>query len=370
MRLCTLHIGLPKSASTSLQAMILTNRAQLAAHGIYVPATRTDDYRQPHRQLAWEFHDKGFADVPPGGFKELKAELASLGTPEHILISSEFFQTALHRRGILERLCQTFAAMGYRIRLVAYIRPQAAYINSGYTQVTKRLQNTLDIDDFIADALKHIRYDYERFLLPAVRFDGIDTVYRPFNRETLTRGIVEDFLSTFGISSESMAEFNIPSARNVSPGPKTVAALLRIGRKIAKQGIVANLPHRIKASGLILEMSDLLGWNLTKYAGITVNQAQLIQDRFAPGNDAFAAIVWNRSWADVFGEESVSVPPFNVFQRDSASPQDRSEFDEVVELVWQLLYSGRRATVWHFFKKHSIIFKKKCRMRANNKAPT
>ena len=350
--------------------MILANRAQLAAQGIYVPKTRTNGYRQPHRLLAKEFLDKKFGDVSLGGFEALKAELASFGTPEHILVSSEFFQNALLSQDNLERLRRTFAAMGYRVRLVAYIRPQIAYINSSYTQAARRLENTHGIDDFIASALTKLRFDYEKFLLPAVRFDGIDTAYRPFNREILTCGIAQDFLSTLGISADAMAGMEIPPAKNVSPGPKTVAAFLELNRMLVNQRVAPDLPRRRMARSLILELGKELGWNTTKFSGITVDQAQRIQDRFAPGNDTFATMVWNRSWADVYGEESVSVPPLNVFQRDSASPQDRNEFDEVVEMAWRLLHSGRRAAVWHFFKKRSLMFKNSRRMRVTSNAPT
>ena len=111
------------------------------------------------------------------------------------------------------------------------------------------------------------------------------------------------------------------------------------------QGVAPDLQRRAKARGVIRKMGEQLDWNTTRFSGITVDQAQLIQARFGAGNDAFATKVWNRSWADIYGEESTSVPPFNVFRRESASPQERTEFDEVVEMAWQSLNFGKRGAI-------------------------
>jgi hypothetical protein len=316
---------------------MLANRARLATHGIHVPETRTNGYRRAHHRLAWEFHNAKTRVFAPGGFDALQIELESLDTPEHILVSSEDFESRLCDRGNLERLHRTFAAMGYRLRLLAYIRPQVAYINSSYTQLTKMLASTLDIDAFVAQALKRARFDYERSLLPAVHFDAIDTAFRPFNGEILTGGIARDFLSALDLGARAIAEMDFPPSRNSSPGPKTVAAGLAIGRKLAEQGIKLKIRHRRKVSHLVRELGDFLGWNTTRFSGITSDHARAIRDRFATGNKVFATTVWQRSWQDVYGQDGYTAPALNVFDPDTASREDKSEFDEVLETAWHLL---------------------------------
>jgi hypothetical protein len=91
---------------------------------------------------------------------------------------------------------------------------------------------------------------------------------------------------------------------------------------------------------MVRELGDLLGWNATRFSGLDADRAQRIVERFAPGNQAFAAAVWNRPWHDVFGEETVSPPACNVFHREQASPEDQGEFDEVVETAWEMLQRG------------------------------
>jgi len=337
MPVCHLHIGLHKSASSSLQRLMLTNQAQLARLGIYVPETCTNGYRRAHHALAWEFHDKKSRGVRPGGFADLQAELAACGTPERILVSSEAFESNLCARARLERLRGTFAAMGYRVRLAAYIRPQAGYINSRYAQLTKMLANALDMDAFIATALKRTRFDYEKSLLPVVHFEGIDTAFRPFNRQTLSGGIAGDFLSTLELDADAIDTMQVASDRNVSPGPRTIAACLALSRRLVEQGIAVPMPLRKKASRMVRELGDLLGWNQTSFSGITSVHAQAIRDRFAAGNEAFATTVWQRSWENVYEQDGCTAPALNVFDPDTASREDRSEFDEVLETAWHLL---------------------------------
>ena len=340
MPICNLHIGLPKSASTSLQDLILVNQTALVNLGIYVPETRTDGYRRAHHALAWEFYGNKVRDFLPGGFDELKTELAMHGTPQHILITSEAFGAGLSDPDNVERLRDTFAAMQYRLRILAYVRPQVSYINSTFTQQTKLLTNTLDIDEFVVDALSRERYDYAEMLLPMVEGEAVDTAFRPFNRAVPGAGIASDFLSTIGLEIGTIDTFKQTAIKNVSPGPKTIAACLAINRRLAGENIGVTRAQRLKISKMVREIGELLGWNANRYAGIGPDLARCIRDRFAVGNEAFAEAAWQRSWQDVYGEDSYTAPALNVFDPATAKAGERAEFDEVLGAAWQLLAGG------------------------------
>jgi hypothetical protein len=345
MPLCFLHVGLHKSASTSLQRTLLANHERLAAHGIHVPATRSNDHRRPHELLAWEFLKRKRRVVTPGGFAELKEELDWLGRPERILLSSEDFENALHRPADVERLIATFAGLGYRLRLIAYVRPQVPYINSSYAQTTKMMANTLDVADFVAEALERMRYDYEKLILPVTRMEGIETDFRPFSRAILEAGIARDFFSALGLGDEAIADLTMLAPFNESPGPKTVAACLAIARRHAAAGVTLDLAHRRRASRLVRELGTALGWDARKFSGLTPEQAETIAQRFARSNDAFARGLWGKSWDEVYGEDSQRPKPLDVFDPAAASEEERAEFEEAVETAWQLLQrgGGRRA---------------------------
>ncbi len=337
MRTCHLHIGLHKTGSTTLQTMILANHARLAAHGIYVPRTRTDGYARAHHQLAWELLGQKTRDVAAGGFDELRTELAARAMPDDILVSSEDFEWCLASRPRLRRLRNVFTEMGYRLRLIAYVRPQIASINSVYAQVTKTLSNTAGFEAFVADAIGLRRFDYASALLPLLDMKRIEVAFLPFNREAVKRGISQDFLAALGLDEAAIAGMDIPDAKNVRPGPKTVAACRELACRLADSGIALDPVSRRLASRAVLRLSEQSNWNETGFSGIGAVEAETMRKHFAEGNAVFAQRVWNRSWEDVYGADCWTAPPLSTFERETADPRDASDFDHVVEGAWRRL---------------------------------
>ncbi len=343
MPICTLHIGLPKTGSTSIQTTILTNRSRLAGHGIYVPQTGTDGLRHNHHEIALEFL-KSREQVAPGGLLDaLRGELEDAGHPGHVLISAESLHARLHNPHYVARLRDAFSAMGYGLRLIAYLRPQVAYINSFYSQDSKYLTNTLDVDAFVTRALSVNRYNYRALLMPAFRMEGVETIYRPFNREIVESGVVEDFLAALGLDATAIGAMTISPPRNISPGPKSVAAFVELGRRVSAHGIDLSLSDRREVRRAVLKLGDRLKWNQNGFSGINATQAQSIRDRFAKGNDVLASKVWSRRWEAVFGADCWTPAPYSAFDRAKASGPEAGEFDDIVERVWHSLKDGKAA---------------------------
>ena len=320
---------------------MVINRAKLEANGIYVPLSGKASPSLPHHELAMEFIRGSRRRPPTVKLDELEAELKRAGYPGHILMSSEFFQGQLHNPAYVNLLRETLFSMGYRLQLIGYLRPQVPYINSFYSQQSKNLLNTLDIDEFISEALKTPHFNFRRLLLARRPVNGIDCNYRPFNLEVLQRGIVQDFLSALGLDEAAIATMEIPAAKNIRPGPKTVAACVDIARRMSDKGIVLDFANRTLASRAMLKLGDRLGWNKSGFSGITAAQAMRIRRRFAEGDAIFAERVWKRSWEDVFGADCWTPQPINVFDRQTASPQEASEFDDVIERTWRRVQDGK-----------------------------
>jgi len=340
MPVCTIHIGLPKAGSTSIQAAILSNRARLADSGIFVPETTTSGYHVAHHGLARAFlnaqSDAAAARVVDG----MKAEVARAGFPPHILMSSEDFQIGLHRPAYVKRLRDTLAGLGYGLRLVAYVRPQVAYVNSAYSQGCKVFIETRSMQAYVAQALGHRRFNYKLLLLPALDVEGIETIYRPFNDDVVRTGIVRDLFTIVGLDEAAIAALPVPPARNVSPGPKMVAACCEIARRLAQAGIVLEQGERGRASRAVASLGEQLGWPETRFSGIDRSMAAHIRRHCAKDNHVFAEKVWGRRWKDVFGADWWVPEPLNVFDREQASAEEAKEFDQVVERAVRLLKDG------------------------------
>ncbi len=317
------------------------NRAKLAASGIYVPNAGKAAPALPHHEIAREFLFHKRRQGPTGTLDKLAAELKEAGNPEHILISSEFFQAQLHKRDYVELLRDTLGGMGYRVQLIGYLRPQVPYIDSFYSQQSKNLLNTLDVNAFIDLALRTKHYNFRRLLVARSCIGRRAVDFRPFNREALRHGIVEDFLSALGLDRSVIETLEIPAAKNVRPGPRTVAACVEIARRLHDRSITLDFDDRSLASRSILRLSDELGWNKSGFSGITAAQAEFIRERFAKGDEIFSQAVWGRPWNDVFGEDCWTPAPLNMFDRASADAREAGEFDRTVERIWQRLENGK-----------------------------
>ncbi len=341
MRLCTLHIGLPKAGSSSIQDAMAVNRPRLAANGIYIPAAAEATPTLQHHIVAMQLVGRHLKPAPTSPLGKLATELRRAGYPEHILMSSEFFQAVLRRQAYVERLRDTFGAMGYRVRLIGYLRPQVPFIDLAYSQQSKALQNTLDVEDFIAQALDNPSYDFRRLLAAGADTDGVDIEFRAFNRAVLERGVVQDFLLALGLDAATVATMKLPPPRNVRPGPKTVAACIEIARRLAADAVELDRDARSIASRAVLKLGDRQGWNASSFSGISATQAERIRKRFAGDNDVFSNTVWSKPWNEVFGEDCWCPAPLNMFDRAGANAQELVAFDATVECVWRLLRDGK-----------------------------
>jgi hypothetical protein len=137
----SLHIGLPKTATSSIQSWLHQNRHTLRKHGVYVP----DRPIHAHR-LAVEFLRGAPWDTRPDiaeirripleeardGFRKGAAESAT------VVISSEYFYYC-DPAEVAAAMRQEY---GSDLKAIAYIRSQCDLILSGYNQDIKRLGKT------------------------------------------------------------------------------------------------------------------------------------------------------------------------------------------------------------------------------------
>lgn len=145
-----LHIGMPKTGTTSIQHFLNQNRRALCARGFVVPRTPG---RTNHKNLAlYALPDHGRQKMrrangldTPGEimrFRELfltrfAEEAASWSNDQTVVLSSEHM-SLLRKPDDFQRLKRLLAVMGDRpIRIVIYLRRQDLFYLSGYSQRIK-----------------------------------------------------------------------------------------------------------------------------------------------------------------------------------------------------------------------------------------
>ena len=186
------HVGTPKTGTTSVQVFLGANAARLAGAGCYLPVTgRLEAGVAAQHNVAWELTGSSRFDPSRGTFDELLAELAETSAPD-VCLSSEEFMLLFNRPRALKRLVVGLRAAGYTPTIVVYLRPQADYYESLYVEVLKH-GYPLDFSFGLAHARAWL--DYLPILNAFADQVGREQVIvRPFRRNAPSTDLLDEFV--------------------------------------------------------------------------------------------------------------------------------------------------------------------------------
>lgn len=198
MKSLYLHIGIHKTATTSLQRTLATSRATLFKQGIYYP-----NYNLIDGSSHYCHHDiaRSIGQAPARfTHEQLASFFSAVGreTPANgiAVISSEIFyrlhiQDDIERDAFIRRVRALVEHAGMPITLVITLREQASFIDSLYREHVKQTRYTRDFPRFLNDFTPWLNYRHQIELWKR-HFDRIRVlIYEDFQRETLTA----DFLA-------------------------------------------------------------------------------------------------------------------------------------------------------------------------------
>ncbi|WP_428311545.1 hypothetical protein [Hydrocarboniphaga sp.] len=232
-----LHIGMPKTGTTTIQAFLERNRDLLASRGVIVPrATGSQNHRKltayalddteldhTRRMLGLLSADK-VAQFRLKLDRKLSAEAAGWPAGNSIVVSGENM-SQLRQPAELMRLRDLLSPLtAGQIKVVIYLRRQDLFYLSSYSQHIKA-GGTRHWSEMVGDAKKRL-YDYTRFLKPwAEHFGEANIVVRPFERSQFAKqDLLSDFLSVIGLDGE-LSGFDIPETQNQSLDAQTAEYL-------------------------------------------------------------------------------------------------------------------------------------------------
>ncbi len=190
MRQIWLHIGSPKTGTTSLQGFLNDNAARLRAEGRmnFVESART---HIAHNPLA------SAARMGTAGqlFDQICREADTMPDCPQIVSSEMLFNSFTARK-----LAATVPEdMKSRTKVIAYIRRQDNYLEALYKQLLKNSRIEPDRQAFLADARRRVRY-LDTLSTYADIFGRENVVVRPFSDDTLIAGdVVHDFANQIGL---------------------------------------------------------------------------------------------------------------------------------------------------------------------------
>jgi hypothetical protein len=323
-RRCILHVGAPKTATTSIQFMLKQNRRRFLKHGILVPESG-QGRNGAHRILVYDLAGRPLDETESVSQKFDDEVLKS--DAHTLLISSEFLWPILANPSQAERITGHLRSMGFDITLVVYLRNQPQFFNSSYVQASTALQQGDEFRSFVNRGFtKKYHYSYSHWITIAERHE-LTVLARPFSQTVRRRGVMEDFLTTIGLSSPG--GFDTTAERNRSAGPFTVAVARALVRRIGTPGRLTPCQTAAfrKAFRTELRLHDIEDYD---YCGLTTPLAAEIEQRFCEDNAKFAAFAWGTSWQEMFSSDLGQSYEANDYAVTGVPPERRALMAEVL----------------------------------------
>lgn len=284
------HIGPPKTGSTSIQHMLHVLAPSLEQCGVHVVVASSDHGNH--------WHLIGGVTEPPTlhnpctnriyQWRYVLDELVRCKA-ERFVLSSERCAIPDARRGVIRQLRHLQSEADLEVEVVGFVRPQWQWAESYWCQSVasgvelRRFEEC--VGGWFADAgLDYNELDYNRMFRPWRDNFGQVTV-RPFEKSQLPRGLLVQFLGLIGIHDERLFRATTRlRQQNPRLGAKSLEIRRMVGVALERQGVEERL-RTSAVDGLDLRGVVYEDW---PFAGWTREQALAFGDHNAESNARFA----------------------------------------------------------------------------------
>jgi hypothetical protein len=288
-----LHVGLAKTATTTIQKGLTENDDFLASKGwLYPKSGRTGiaSIVQAHHNLVFEMAKPSRFSKEAGGFESIVEEIRK-SDKSNIIISSEAF--GFQTEDIIRNTHNIFSSLG-RVTIIVYIRPQEEWLYSLWSEEVKHAVVQTTFKEWLN--LRSSQYDL---------FIAINRWAAIFGQENIKVKILEsrpdqehifiDFLRSCGV--KEFEDIVLPTSMNVSPSAKTLEVIRQYTLRL---GVAPHTPD----PGITFFPGDVArwigkyaatnGWNETKDTFISPETRILIMKRHEESNRKLAEKFFGR----------------------------------------------------------------------------
>lgn len=290
-------MGPHKTGTKSIQWFLKENRAELLKHGYFVPESGTvhGGHHVIVRQLCGQDLPDHHQSAAPGFTRALEETSC-----EAVVISSEALDGLLRKGDYARAFFNRIEELNLEPKLVVFPRNQSQAINSRYTEVVKGFQQSESFEVFVQAVTRFPNFRYALLIELADAFDA-ELIPRPFTGETISHGIVPEFVRAIGIDSSLFRYTNI--RRNEAVGPFTVSVARRLLRLITSPGKQLKWLQAGRCKKRLIAYLQENGLADSGYCGLTTALARDIEREWWSDNEAFAQRVWGGPWAEIFAAD-------------------------------------------------------------------
>ncbi|MEO1001868.1 MAG: hypothetical protein AAFX65_02005 [Cyanobacteria bacterium J06638_7] len=317
-RICYIHAGTHKTASTYIQSRLIQNRKILLGEGIIYEFPGRDGRK--HKPL--------LKAINRSNWKAWHTYLERFQQRrQHLLMSAEQFTRPLCDTRHLARIAKILLKHDYQLHVVVFIRPQLEYINSRYVHTLRRLYHSLTLEEYVSQSMQNGSNDvfnYNQYFEPLLS-SGIPFTFIPFSRRYGDPFL--QLMSALQLSTDLSYKPAAPGSENVQPGTKGVWLSRLVVQTIEALGLKGRSLKQ--TSKMVRQVAEREGWHEQRYFGFSEELAERTINHYQAGNDAFSQRVWAVPWQQMFGSQ---VPTQSIY-----SPACLSEADRMNQLADQIV---------------------------------
>ena len=298
MRRAIVHVGTPRTGTSTFQRVLYNHRAALLEAGILYPELKPRWVETPHlnhQHLGEALDGRRTAAEGREMLDHLEQQLQST-TADTVILSYERLCLASPRRNLPGLFHNLLTRTGFQLEVMATVRQPAEVLNSQYGWRTQFLREGRTFALF-AQAWRGDRaLDLPGLMLPwlkvAATFHAV-----PLHDATSGRPLVDRILGQLGLFPRLDvlvgAERSLPR-ENRSPGPVAVEVARRLRRGSARR---ATVPEARAATTLAGEQAAARGLDASSFHGLDPKILAEMEATWHRANDRFAGLVWGQPWS-------------------------------------------------------------------------
>lgn len=323
-RICYIHAGTHKTASTYIQSRLYQNRKLLSRHHLL--------FAFPAR--AGLKHKPLVAAANRGKWKRWHRYLDRHNNSDaNLLLSAEQFTRPLCSPDRLRKIRKILEGHGFSLHVFIFVRPQLDYMNSRYVHTLRRLYHSLSFEEYVLSFTSLQSgdfYNYGQFFKPLMDA-GVRCTFLPFSR--LYGDPFQQLIDSLGLDSALKYAPAAPGSENVQPGTRGVWLSRLVVERLQKLG---HSGHDLKnTSQVVRRVAERQGWHEERYFGFSYELAASTLNHYREGNELFANRAWNRSWDEVFPPQATK---HSIYM--PTDPDDAQRMEKLADRIVDELASG------------------------------
>lgn len=303
MRRCVIHIGVPKTGSSTIQRALLRHAHLLRRAGILYQTTDGPERKVfAHHRIAAGLRSGDKPERLPGlKLSDLEGLLGETRS-DTVVLSSEGFSHPRIGRERLREMVGMIRGRGFAPTAVVYVRAQPSLANSSYTQAVKTFAFPSSFAEFLDKRMSDVAWTYGERLAAWIEEPGVELVAVPFTAENTGTQIAEKMLAFAGVPADQLAAVGMKpgGTANKGPGRVAIAAFRLLMRTFPDFGEATRHSAARKAAA---KDAKARGWYVGRFMGLDEVTARRVEAAYEADNEAFAQRLWARPWREVFAAE-------------------------------------------------------------------